>query len=159
MEEWRIIKKFPKYEVSNKGRVRKISTNRLLYLKHHTSGYQQVTIQENNKKYYLYVHKLVAEAFIPNPNDFPLINHKDENKTNNLANNLEWCTPKYNANYGTCKERVGKAHHKRVKQYTKDGLFIKEWNSYSEAEEALGLSKGDISKYVNSEFHWEKIDN
>lgn len=68
---------------------RKISTNRLLYLKHHTSGYQQVTIQENNKKYYLYVHRLVAEAFIPNPNDFPLINHKDENKTNNLANNLE----------------------------------------------------------------------
>lgn len=157
IEEWKIISRFPKYEVSSFGRVRKISTNKLLFLKNHTAGYKQVIIQENNKKYYLYVHRLVAEAFIDNPNDYPYINHKDEDKTNNRVNNLEWCTPKYNANYGTCKERMGQAHHKRVKQYTKDGKFIREWSSYSEAEQALGMTQGDISKYVNSRFHWESV--
>lgn len=157
IEEWKIISKFPKYEVSSLGRIRKISTNKLLYLKDHTAGYKQVIIQEANKKYYLYVHRLVAEAFIDNPNDYPYINHKDEDKSNNSVENLEWCTPKYNANYGTCKERMGKAHHKKVKQYTKDGRFIKEWDSYPEAEQALGMTQGDISKYINSEFHWEPV--
>lgn len=157
IEEWKIISKFPKYEVSSLGRIRKISTNKLLYLKDHTAGYKQVIIQEANKKYYLYVHRLVAEAFIDNPNDYPYINHKDEDKSNNSVENLEWCTPKYNANYGTCKERIGKAHHKKVKQYTKDGRFIKEWDSYSEVEQALGMTQGDISKYINSEFHWEPV--
>lgn len=157
MEEWRIISKFPKYEVSSKGRIRKISTNKLLYIKEHTAGYRQVIIQEKGKKYYLYIHRLVAEAFIPNPNDYPYINHKDECKHNNNVDNLEWCTPKYNANYGTCKERMGKAHHKRVKQYTRDGVFIREWDSYSEAESSLGITPGDISKYINSEFHWEPV--
>lgn len=157
-EEWKIISRFPKYEVSNRGRVRKIKTNKILFLKNHSSGYKQVTIQESNKKYYLYVHRLVAEAFIDNPNDYPYINHKDENKNNNCVNNLEWCTPKYNTNYGTCRERMGKAHHKKVKQYTKDGRFIKEWDSYEEAEQTLGLCKGLISKYINSPFHWERVE-
>lgn len=157
IEEWRIINRFPKYEVSSFGRIRKISTNKLLFLKTHTTGYKQVAIQENNKKYYLYVHRLVAEAFIDNPNNYPYVNHKDEIKTNNNVENLEWCTPKYNANYGTCKERMGLAHQKKVKQYTKDGKLIREWKSYSEAEKALGLTPGDISKYVNSKFHWESV--
>lgn len=52
---------------------------------------------------------------------------------------------------------MGQAHQKKVKQYTKDGRLIKEWNSYSEAEQALGIAQGDISKYVNSEFHWEPV--
>lgn len=158
MEEWRIISRFPKYEVSSLGRIRKISTNKLLHLKKHTAGYRQVIIQEKGKKFYLYVHRLVAEAFIPNPEDYPYINHKDECKHNNNVDNLEWCTPKYNVNYGTCKERMGKAHHKRVKQYTKDGVFIREWDSYSEAEQSLGITQGDISKYINSEFHWEPVE-
>ena len=156
MEEWRVINKFPKYEVSSTGKIRKTSNNRLIYLKDHTAGYKQVVIQVNGKKHYLYVHRLVAEAFIPNPYGCPYINHKDEDKSNNNVSNLEWCTPKYNANYGTCKERMGLAHKKKIRQYTKDGVFIREWDSQQEAEQELNLRAGSISNYINSPFHWEE---
>lgn len=158
MEYWKIIEKFPKYEVSTYGRVRNIKTQKYIYVKKHTGGYRQVIIAKNGKSYSLYIHRLVAQAFIPNPSNLPCVNHKDEDKTNNHVENLEWCTPEYNANYGTGKKRMGIAHHKKVRQYTKDGIFLKEWDSYQEAEQALGLSSGLISKYVNSPFHWEKVD-
>ena len=155
MEEWKIIKEFPKYEVSNLGRVRKIKSSKVIFQKNHPAGYKQVTLYKNGKANYRYVHRLVAEAYLDNPNELPFINHKDECKFNNNVNNLEWCTPRYNANYGTCKERMGLAHRKKVKQYTKDGTFIREWNSYQEAEQQLGLRAGSISTYINSPFHWE----
>ena len=105
IEEWKIISKFPKYEVSSLGRIRKISTNKLLYLKDHTAGYKQVIIQEANKKYYLYVHRLVALAFLEdtdlNPNGTPIVgrkevDHKDSDRNNNNVDNLRWCDTNYN---------------------------------------------------------------
>lgn len=158
MENWKIIKKFPKYEVSTYGRVRNIKTQKYLYVKHHTCGYLQVVIQSKGKKHYLYIHRLVAEAFLPNPQSLRYVNHKDEDKQNNHVENLEWCTSEYNANYGTTPIRMGKAHHKKVRQYTKDGKFIKEWDCYQQAEKALNLLSGSISKYVNSPYHWEKVE-
>lgn len=158
MEEWRIIREFPNYEVSNFGRVRQIRNNKIIYQKNHSQGYKQVTLYNKGRVYYRYVHRLVAEAFIPNPNNLPFINHKDECKVHNYVTNLEWCTPKYNANYGTCRYRMAKKKSKKVKQYTKDGVFIKEWDSYTQAEEELNLRRGTISSYINSNFHWEKAD-
>lgn len=64
-------------------------------------GYPVVNLQMKTK----YIHRLVAETFIPNPDNLPVVNHKDENKLNSSVDNLEWCTYKYNNNYGTCKER------------------------------------------------------
>lgn len=101
MEKWKSIKGFEGlYEVSDLGRVRSIKSDTILKgeLLH---GYKRVALfNEKYKK--VFVHRLVADAFIPNPDGLPQINHKDEDKTNNCVDNLEWCTSKYNMNYGSC---------------------------------------------------------
>ena len=73
-----------------------------------SNGYKVVTLAKNSKNKTYSVHRLVALAFIPNPNNLPCVNHKDENKTNNTVYNLEWCTYEYNLNYGTHNERASK---------------------------------------------------
>lgn len=95
-------------------------------------------------------------AFIPNPDNLPFVNHKDENPKNNHVDNLEWCTPKYNSNYGTQIERrlahtvkkfgADNARSKAVYQFDLDGNFIAEYGSGYEAERATGLSAGVIRK-------------
>ena len=112
IQEWKVIQDFPNYEVSNLGQVRNIVTGRIL--KPYVNlgggkGYYKVRLtSEPYQTKQFFVHRLVAEAFIPNPNKFPQVNHKDETKDNNRADNLEWCTSKYNNNYGTTKERHSK---------------------------------------------------
>lgn len=80
------------------------------------------------------MHRLVAEAFIPNPNNYPYVNHKDENKQNPKANNLEWCTMEYNFEYGTARERMIKSKSRRVYQYDVKGNLIKIWASTKECK-------------------------
>ena len=91
------------------------------------------------------VHRLVALAFLPNPDNLPQVNHKDENKTNNMVGNLEWCSKSYNINYGTRNERTAKANWKSIKQFTKDGFFLKEYPSMKEASRQTGFYKSAIS--------------
>ena len=97
------------YEITDDGKV--ISYNKYPEgheLKSHPigDGYKAVTIKFNDGKFRMrYIHRLVAEAFVPNPNNYPLVNHKDENKFNNKADNLEWCTAKYNCNYSKDKKK------------------------------------------------------
>lgn len=92
------------YQVSDCGNVRSLNWRNTgivknLYLKPHNKGYLQVELVKNRKKKMLTVHRLVAATFIPNPDNLPVINHKDENKSNNRVDNLEWCTFSYNATY------------------------------------------------------------
>ena len=75
----------------------------------HNNGYKMVSLTKDGKTISYYVHRLVAEAFIDNPNGYPMINHKDEDKTNNFIDNLEWCTNEYNVTYGTARERQAEA--------------------------------------------------
>ena len=99
IEIWRDVIGFENlYLVSNLGNVYSIHSKKQLKLKDN-KGYYNVTLFKNGKRYYKIVHRLVAEAFIPNPNNFKEINHKDENKINNNVDNLEWCDAKYNLNY------------------------------------------------------------
>lgn len=78
--------------------------------KDNRNRYKYVTLWDRNGKFLkTSIHRLVAQAFIPNPDNLPEVNHKDENKANNKVDNLEWCTHKYNINYGTCKQRISKA--------------------------------------------------
>ena len=74
----------------------------------HTKGYKTVSLTKDGKTKTLFVHRLVAEAFIPNVYNLPMVNHKDEDKTNNFVENLEWCTNDYNINYGTARRRQAK---------------------------------------------------
>ena len=95
------------YQVSNMGRVYSFKTNKILK-QSVARGYLQVGLLDNGKQKTGIVHRLVAEAFLPNENNYPCVNHKDENRKNNNVSNLEWCTHEYNNNYGTRKEKASK---------------------------------------------------
>lgn len=100
------------------------------------NGYYRIGLTKNYKRSFYFVHRLVAQAFILNPDNLPYINHKDEDKSNNNINNLEWCTMKYNCNYGTRNERVAEGNHKKVK-CIETGIV---YNSLTEACKATGIS-------------------
>lgn len=138
------------YQVSNYGRVRSLNYNhtgetRVLKPRKDTKGYLLVHLCKNGKQKNCKIHRLVATAFIPNPDELPCVNHIDECKTNNIVTNLEWCTVKYNTNYGTAIER----RSKRVYQYTKDGSFVRSYPSQMEAERQTGYDDGYISNCCN----------
>lgn len=183
-EIWKDIKEYEGlYQVSSKGRVKSLERD-IIYkngVKRHKKekilkaqlnqfGYLRVDLYNKGKRNHLRIHRLVAEAFIPNPENKPEVNHKDEIKTNNCVENLEWMTRKENNNYGTHNERVTKAlrNHvafsKTVAQYTKDGELIKVWQSISEAGRQLGLGTSDISAVAQSKrktcggFVWKYVE-
>lgn len=111
-------------------------------------GYMQVKLYKNGIEKHHLIHRLVAEAFIPNKAALPQVNHKDENKANNLYTNLEWCTAKENSSYGTRPQRL----QTRVVMYTTDGEKIREFESMRDAAKFAGCNytsivhccKGDV---------------
>lgn len=106
-EKWKPIKGFDGYFISSYGRIWSNKQKARFMEPHNTGrGYLMIGLYIKNKAYHKLVHRLVAEAFIENPLKLPQVNHKDENKQNNHVNNLEWCTQKYNINYGTGKQRM-----------------------------------------------------
>jgi hypothetical protein len=109
-------------------------------------GYLKVSLSMQGIQRTERVHRLVAKAFIENPNNFPIINHKDENKTNNNVKNLEWCTPAYNVNYNGAAVRGGISRRIPINQYTKDFDFIKRWEGRFEIENFYNFDGSSISK-------------
>lgn len=183
MQEEEIWKPIPEYEglyeVSNKGQVKRLKKviidkigrthhkkERILKANPDGNGYLQVSLFDNeSRKKSLKVHRLVAEVFIPSPDGNLEVNHKDEIKTNNCVENLEWMTHKENVNFGTRNERSAKAQSKPVAQYTKDGNLIKTWQSIREASRQLSISSGHISHAARGlrktcdGFIWKYIEN
>ena len=169
METWKNIKGYEGlYQVSNMGHVKSLErkgrkSERILKPGMTRGGYMQVGLCAGGKTRMLRVHRLVCEGFHENPEGKPQVNHINENKTDNRAVNLEWCTAKENTNHGTRNERVRKAESKPVGQYTLDGELIKIWPSTIEAKRQAGFDCGHISRVANGErkthkgFTWKYI--
>lgn len=170
VEIWKCIPGYEKlYEVSNYGAVRRVEGYRSDGRKHaghilkqtlSPSGYLVVSLSKEGESKQFRVHRLVALAFLPNPNNYQQVNHKDEDKTNNCLDNLEWCDAKYNTNYGTGHFRAAMSHTgkkhlsvtggnnpdaRKINQISLDGDFIRSFAAMMDAERLLNISHKDIS--------------
>lgn len=174
-EEWKPIEGFEGlYEISNMGRVKRLpysiqTTNpknkNVKYDRHFkggiikgsisNNGYRRVTISKNAKLYYYHVHSLVAHAFIPNPEDLPCINHKNEDKTDSRVSNLEWCSYEYNNKYNNLLSRSSATRHnfysRQIRLTSIDGKTIKDFPSQFEAAKYLHTTKEMILRTARKE--------
>lgn len=167
-EIWRDIQNYEGlYQVSNLGRVK--SLNRVSYRQDGTplnikgkimrlskNTYLYARLQKDGENKHLAVHRLVAEAFIPNPNQHPCVNHKDYNPLNNSIDNLEWCTYSYNNNYGEHSKRLSDSmvekYGKKIDVYDKYGNLIKSYDSIRDAVND-GYTRDSISKCCRGELN------
>ena len=168
IEVWRDIKGYEGlYQISNWGRVKSLprkyaqKTEKILKNCKNGSGYYLVVLNKNGESKNHHIHRLVAEAFIHNPDNLPIINHKNGNKLNNSVENLEWCTYSHNTlesyrlnpreTYSPSRGKFGKDHHnsKKVLQYDLNGNFIREWECAREIQRRLNIHVGNISSCLN----------
>ena len=170
MEIWKPISGYEGfYEVSNLGRIRSLERivecsdgrkrkikDRTLKGSSYSGGYSGVTLHKDGCAKFVNIHRIVAEAFVPNPLEKEEVNHKDENPGNNHASNLEWVTHKENINYGTRTERAREAttklQGKAVQQLSKDGKLVAEYESISIAYRATGAFISNIVKCARGEY-------
>lgn len=164
------------YEISNYGVVRRISYDNPYY-KHNVKlpyyikkrydkdGYVRYTLCDGKRMKQVFAHREVAKSFIPNPNNYPVINHKDCNIENNYVENLEWCSIKYNNNYikkmGRTNYCYGKRHpaSKTVLQFDREGNFIREFESSGEVERILGIKSTQIRSCCNPKSKVKTVHN
>lgn len=161
MEVWKDIKGYEGiYKVSNLGRVK--SSDRMIHYGVHgdpsakcfrkgrilregiQSGYKAISLSKEGKVKRCLIHRLVAESFVPNPNNYPEVNHRDEDKLNNRADNLEWCTKSYNINFGNRNNEVRKKFSKPVIGVNIKNKSVIRFNSIGEAKK-YGYSAAHIS--------------
>ena len=154
MERWRDIEGYEGlYQVSSCGRVKSLGRYKIskggsnVYIKERifkpktlATGYLLIALCKEGDTKQFSIHRLVAEAFIPNPENLPQVNHKDEVKVNNYVSNLEWCTSKYNINYGTRNERASKKHSKKVLCVETNVIY----ESITEAQKQTGINHSNI---------------
>lgn len=165
-EIWKDIKGYEgQYQVSNLGRVRSLNYRKtgqikVLSLLKVSNGYSGVYLGHKNLKL---VHRLVAQTFILNPNNYPIINHKDCNRQNNVVTNLEWCTYKYNNNYADAIEKRIKKQSKQVVQMSLNGQIITIWPSINEAVRQNDLCRSGIIQCCQNKinkykgYKWEYV--
>ena len=159
MEEiWKTIEDYPNYMISNMGQIKSLNFNRTgkeqimkIYTDNKT-GYNYVILCKENKKKRMSIHRLVAQAFIPNPDNKPCIDHINANRTDNRVENLRWVTHRENQhnhlsilNHSKAVLGYKNPMSKTILQFTKDNEFIKKWNCIMDVERNLGLSNSNIS--------------
>lgn len=161
MEIYKDIEGYEEYQISSYGRVKSLKFGKEKILKpiKDKKGYLMVILSKQGTQKHYKIHRLVAQAFIDNPNNLPQVNHKDEDKTNNVINNLEWCNQKYNNNYGTRNQRQSEKMSKQV-------LCVetgKVYKSTHQVERQLGFAQQYISQCCNGKyktaykFHWKYV--
>lgn len=170
-EIWRDIEGYEGlYQVSNLGNVKSLNYNRTgkerILKATKDNGYLSVCLYKDGIKKSYKVHRIIALAFLPNPDNLPQVNHKDEDKTNNRVDNLEWCNSKYNNNYGTRNKRSGESQTNHPK-FSKQVLCVETgviYPSTRQVERKLGFANSNISAACNGKykraygFHWRYID-
>lgn len=179
VEIWKPIKNYENlYVISNLGNIKSLdkkdSIGRKIkgkYMKpiKRKDGYLDILLRKNNHSKRFLIHRLVAQTFIENKNNYKEINHKDENKSNNCVKNLEWCNRKYNINYGMAnkkrKETLLNKNGKAINQIDKNNNIIKQYSSLMEAHRKTKLNKSHLSECCNGirkttgGFKWEYIVN
>lgn len=160
---WEVIEDYPNYSISNTGIVKRNAYTRIDSLGRKTNvkekilklqtdkyGYYRVTLVKDRKNHFLTLHRLLATTFIPNPNNLPVINHKNENPKDNRLENLEWCTIAYNNNYGGRQKRVSITQGKKIIGFN-DNITMT-FNSAREAGKTLGVSPANISGCANGKY-------
>lgn len=165
-EIWKDIEEYENlYQVSSIGRVKSLNYNhttgkdRILKPAKDIYGYLYVSLCKQGKIKTHRIHRLVAEAFIPNPNNFPQVNHKNEDKTNNYVSNLEWCDRKYNCNYGTRNKRIAEKCSKQVLCVETGKIYP----STHQVEKQLGFAHQNIvnacigKRKTCGGFHWKYV--
>lgn len=156
-EIWKDIPGYPDYQVSQAGHVRSLNYNhtgkkRRLKLQKDRNGYLLVKFYKNGEQKNFLVHRIVTTAFIPNPNNYPCINHKDENPSNNCIDNLEWCDVKYNNNYGNHNKKISQALVGEKNPMAKQVICITTGEVFSctmDAERITGIANSSISANCN----------
>lgn len=154
-EIWKSLKGYEGlYEISNTGKIKSLTYNKLLKPVVQ-KGYVYIHLCKNSKDKAYLLHRLVATTFIPNPDNLPEVNHKDENKLNNKAENLEWCDSKYNSNYGTRNKRKSKPI-----QCVETGEIF--WGA-REMERQLGIKHNNIAFAIKNGiraggYHWKYVE-
>ena len=152
---------FENYEVSNLGKVRNIKSGRTLKPRLH-NGYLRLCLYKNNKNKDLLLHRILATAFIDNPDEKPCVNHIDENKLNNDLSNLEWCTERENAIHGTRTKRVAEKLSQKVIQLDLNDNILNVFKSMRQAERETGIDATSISACCNGKrksagkYKWRK---
>jgi hypothetical protein len=152
-EQWKVIPGFDEYEISNIGRVKSkpklIRNGNGYYISKEiimkpiiSKGYHLVSLRCGDSKKKIYVHRLVAMAFIPNPENKPFINHKDNNPQNNNVDNLEWCTPKENTQW-----MIKQNRNKRTKEWL-DNLHKSQRGTYK-AVKGINMITGEVIVFEN----------
>lgn len=156
MEEWMDIVGYEGYyQISTHGRIlslkvghKKRKVPRLMKPQVEKKGYLRIMLRKLYKYEHFMIHRLVATAFIPNPHNLPFVNHKDENKKNNMVSNLEWCTNEYNENYGTRNLRSSLSRMKPILVFDKStNQLLAEFPSIKDAAKAYGKDEAYIAKY------------
>lgn len=138
------------YLISNKGRLKNVKRNKIHAICLDRDGYPHYLLCNNKKRKPAKAHRLVAMAFIENPLNLPCINHKDEDKTNNSVDNLEWCTFEYNSNYGTARERSAEKRSKPIVQML-NGETVAVYKSSHHAEQETGVNFSKIRMVCRGE--------
>lgn len=156
----RVIEEYPMYVARSDGHIYSIVTKMVLKERLNNSGYLQVPLFKDGKRKVVFVHRLIATAFLDNGGHLPCVNHKDECKTNNSVDNLEWCTYGYNMNYGTRAIRHARKIGKPVKQILCGKVINTFWSAH-EAERQTGIWAthiGDCCKgksKIAGGYNWE----
>lgn len=144
------------YRVNQWGEIYSLYTNKILKYSISQDGYKQYNLHKNKKNYIMTAHKAVALAFIPNPENLPLINHKDEDKQNCYYENLEWCDHSYNNTYNNRHIKIARQCSYITYQYNDKGELVAEYESSRAAGRMNGLSDGSICMCCNEELYTYK---